>query len=278
MAVRPLPGGANLAGITIGVGDYWSAESFADHDAAPTGPTWGLGDVLAALLLGEAISAVVGLIWLAATGTPVTAVSVTTPPTGFLLATEVGLWAGFGGVPAYAAIVKGSGSIVKDFGLRLRPWPDVPLGIVLGVLAQFAVDLLYMPLAHLIPGLSKSLSQPTTELFGGRGDRGYFLITLLVAVGAPIFEELLFRGLLLRSLQRRFSKRSNRWAHWIPLVGSAAIFALMHLEPADLLGLFLVGLLLGELAIRSKRLGPGMVTHASFNLVAVVLTFVGQHH
>ncbi len=49
---------------------------------------------------------------------------------------------------APASAASGTGSIVADYGVRLRPWPDIPLGIAVGVAAQFAlVPLLELPLA-----------------------------------------------------------------------------------------------------------------------------------
>ena len=67
------------------------------------------------------------------------------------------------------------------------------------------------------------------------------LLVLIVVVGAPIVEELVYRGLLQGSFSARFSDRSRRCS-W-----RAACFALIHFRPVEYPGLFVVGLVFGML-------------------------------
>ena len=90
------------------------------------------------------------------------------------------------------------------------------------------------------------------------------ILFLFLAVGAPLVEELFFRGLLQRSLARRFGPV-------VAVGGSAVAFGLAHFEALQLAALILFGLVLGLLADRTGRLGPGIVAHATFN-AATVLT------
>jgi membrane protease YdiL (CAAX protease family) len=92
-----------------------------------------------------------------------------------------------------------------------------------------------------------------------------------VTVGAPVVEELFFRGLVLRSLQRRFPDTAA-----VPL--SAVVFGLAHLQALSAAGLLVVvtsltalGVVLALLAVRSGRLGPAMWAHATFNAFTVVV-------
>jgi membrane protease YdiL (CAAX protease family) len=82
-------------------------------------------------------------------------------------------------------------------------------------------------------------------------------------VCAPVVEELFYRGLLLRSMERR-------WGTAVAVVGSSVVFALVHFQPYDLLPLALAGLLFGTLRARSGRLGPGIWAHVAFNLTAII--------
>ena len=61
-----------------------------------------------------------------------------------------------------------------------------------------------------------------------------------------------------------FKIANARWA----IVGSAMIFALLHVHWPDPVPLFLLGLVLGWLAYRTQSLIPGIVLHAMFNAVA----------
>ena len=82
-------------------------------------------------------------------------------------------------------------------------------------------------------------------------------------IGAPVIEELFFRGLLFRSLRRRFGP-------WPAIVGSAVVFGLAHFELLQLPALIAFGLVLGFMAEKSGRLGPGIVAHAAFNAATVL--------
>jgi uncharacterized protein len=53
-------------------------------------------------------------------------------------------------------------------------------------------------------------------------------------------------------------------------VGSSVVFGLAHFEPLQLPALILFGVVLGVLAQRTGRLGPGIVAHATFNAVTVL--------
>ncbi|MDQ4070068.1 MAG: CPBP family intramembrane metalloprotease, partial [Actinomycetota bacterium] len=104
----------------------------------------------------------------------------------------------------------------------------------------------------------------------------YVGLLVAVVVGAPIVEELFFRGLLLRSLQRRFSPG-------LAVAISSVVFGLAHFSPLPFRAVILVmvslsvfGAVLAILAVRTGRLGPSIVAHATFNLFTILyLTFNG---
>ncbi|MBQ8711608.1 MAG: CPBP family intramembrane metalloprotease [Prevotella sp.] len=87
---------------------------------------------------------------------------------------------------------------------------------------------------------------------------GYFAVGLL----APVCEELVFRGAVLRSLLG--------WAkhHWTAIAVSALFFALVHANPAQMPHAFLVGLLLGWLYYRTDSVVPGVAFHWVNNSIA----------
>jgi membrane protease YdiL (CAAX protease family) len=202
------------------------------------------------------LSNLVALAWLGATGHDT--------GVGVLLAFDAGQWAGLVGAVHLATTRKGSGSVVEDFGLRIR-LSDAPLGLAVGAVSQFAlVPLLYLPLRLLAPDRARELSKPAKQLFDGVHGAQLALLVLLVVIGAPIVEELFFRGLLLRALRRRYGP--------VPAIAlSAALFGLAHFEPLQTIALAAFGAVLGWLAERSGRLGPGIFAHCAFNLATVVV-------
>ncbi|MGB8859794.1 MAG: type II CAAX endopeptidase family protein [Ilumatobacteraceae bacterium] len=159
----------------------------------------------------------------------------------------------------------GTGSLSADFGLLFRPVDLV--GIPLGVLTQLVlVRLVYLPLESIWPKtftLDK-IEQRARSTYDNAHGGGLILLVLVVVVGAPLVEELTFRGLLQGAFTRRL-------ADWIGVVVVAAWFAVIHFQPVEIPGLFVVGLVLGACAVRSGRLGLGVITHLAFNATGLVL-------
>jgi CAAX protease family protein len=224
-------------------------------------PRWGLGDAALGWLVGVLATAVVAGIWVGASGSDDLSLTA-------LAVSEVALWIGLVGAPVMASRRKGSGDLGRDFGFRAG-WSDAGIGVPVGVVSQLLlVPLLYLPIQWLLG--DRDLSEPAREVIGeAHGAGPLALLAVVLVVGAPVAEELFFRGLLLRSLQRRFaaSPRADVWA----VGGSALAFGLAHFELLQLPALVLFGVILGVLAVRYGRLGPGMWAHAVFNLVTVLL-------
>ena len=170
---------------------------------------------------------------------------------------------------------KGTGSVLRDYGLSLRPWPDVPLGILVGVGSQYVlVPVAEAPLVPFVHHLYTRLGHPAESLTGHAFGPGLVVLAVLVCVGSPVVEELFFRGLLLRALLGSFQEIGPRLAPAISIILTALVFALVHFEALQFLGLAGFGLVLGYLAWRTGRLGPSIVAHMAFNTVTIVAIVV----
>ncbi|MGL5957463.1 MAG: lysostaphin resistance A-like protein [Phocaeicola sp.] len=86
-----------------------------------------------------------------------------------------------------------------------------------------------------------------------------------ICVGAPLFEEFLFRGAIQGHLQR--ISPNPRWA----ILASAFLFGLVHGNPAQISFAFLFGLMIGELYYRSGSLMPGIILHFINNTTSLLL-------
>lgn len=214
---------------------------------------WGMGDAAAGAAIGFFASAIVASVWTAVTGADVESL-------GALAAGQVGLWLGLFGWPLVATRAKGSGSLVADFGLRARPGDAI--GLVVGIVCQLIVIPVLYLLVQLFTG-DLDVEAPARELADRAHGAGFVVLAVLVVFGAPVVEELFFRGLLLRAAEHRFG---TRWA----LAISSVAFAASHFQLVQLPGLALVGLIFGILVVRTGRLGPGIAAHVAFNATAVV--------
>jgi membrane protease YdiL (CAAX protease family) len=161
----------------------------------------------------------------------------------------------------------GSGDPIVDYGISFEPIDVAGIGV--GVLCQLVlINLVYLPLEALWPGTFnddriQENARTLTDLVDGSSA---VVLVLLVVVGAPVVEELFYRGLLQRSLAARFDES-------IVLVGVAAVFALVHFRPIEYPGLFAFGLVLGACALITGRLGLAIVTHMAFNATGLVLAW-----
>ncbi len=198
------------------------------------------------------------------------------PPWWVTIVGLAGLWMGFLGAVFLASRTRGSGHPASDMGLRIAWW-DAPVGIVIGIAGQLAVDLLYLPFEHIVPGLQHELNAPANRLTGGFHGADLAVIGVLTVVVVPVVEELFFRGLVLQSLVRLFRGVGRRLGPALAIVSTGILFALAHAEPVQLAGLALFGVVLSVIAYRTGRLGACMFAHAAFNgFAVVVVAFQGR--
>ena len=160
------------------------------------------------------------------------------------------------------------------FGMR-RPASPAFFGIaaIVGLLLPPLGGMITQWLAH---------GQPVTQNVAQMGQnatpvmRAVFAL-MVVSIG-PLVEELLFRGVLLSALLRRFPVA---WS----VAGCVVLFGLVHLPGLHfrwfaLPDLMLLALALCWLRLKSGSLWPSVVAHGVNNTVAMVALFVAvaQHH
>lgn len=94
--------------------------------------------------------------------------------------------------------------------------------------------------------------------------RTFLMLTLTVSVGAPIMEELAFRGMLYPGLRRLLAGASARHARWMAVCLTGAIFSAAHQSPSAALPLFGFGAFMCLVRDRYGLL-TCMAAHACFN-------------
>lgn len=192
---------------------------------------------------------------------------------GPLIGEELSVFDLFGVVATFQAI-----GVFVGLGVLARsrePWrkalradfaPEDIRGLLEGVGLQIGLSIALALVIQMFGG-----ELPTQEVVDearlAAGGLDQIVVFVSLVLLAPVSEELVFRGVLLRGLQARYGV-------WPAIVGSAAAFALVHLlDPNLLLAMplfFALGLVLGYAAVRTGRLGRAITLHAGFNLVTVV--------
>ena len=135
-----------------------------------------------------------------------------------------------------------------------------PLDAFAGLTAGFGAFLVAVFITNIAVNVSSLYSQSAEaysrqeELLQGN----QALEILYVCVLGPIMEEVLCRGLILRTLRRSFSDRTVLWA-------TALFFALIHGNLYQIFFTLPLGVLLGYLALRFDSALPGVFLHVAFN-------------
>ncbi len=109
------------------------------------------------------------------------------------------------------------------------------------------------------------LSSDVTAVFGG-GSVGLVLSAVLVAVAAPLVEELAFRGVVLPVW-------AGSLGEWGGILASAALYAAFHFSLWWFLPTFVLGIALGWLVRSRGGLMPAIALHVLYNTAAVVAAF-----
>lgn len=254
-------------------------------DAPPPGIRWGLPDaaiVIGIFLVTIGLSFLYLVLHLPAAQGPFTLVDALA---SYLLV-------------AVAVIVisrrRGLGRLARDFGLAFRP---IDLAIGLGIAALAKVVQVVVAL-FVIAGTGHA---PTRSNVSFGHDPTWIIINgfLVGSIVAPVVEELVFRGLLLRAIRNAFLRGRRRAPHPQPaaakvrsratalaIVLSAAIFSAGHLyETVGDLSLFLsiafslfaVGVLHAWVTVATGRLGAAIVSHVLFNTFGIAIALALVH-
>ena len=93
------------------------------------------------------------------------------------------------------------------------------------------------------------------------------LMVLNVVILAPVFEELLFRGLIFHRLQDKYSPTTA-------MIISAALFALIHFDLKVFPALFTLGFIAAYAVHRTGSIMPAIGMHLLNNMIAISLTLV----
>lgn len=187
-------------------------------------------------------------------------------PIRVLVLAQIPLWAGLVGIPWLISRRRGTGSLVRDYRLRMH-WTDVPVGLGAGVATQIFV-LLIIPIYDALGIDPDEIGESAQQLADKADDPlSVALLVLMAVVGAAVAEEICYRGLWIRALER--------FGAPVAIGLSSLVFAAVHFDALTIPPLFVFGVVAGVLTTRSGRLGPAIWAHVGFNALAVVALVAG---
>lgn len=144
------------------------------------------------------------------------------------------------------------------WGSAKSQWPMllllVPLTLCMALSLQ-PVTWLQLPSWGVEGSLKGAMQQPLLAL-------------LAMGVGAPVLEEMLFRGILLPGLARNYGPTKA-------ILQTSLLFGIIHFNPSQALSAFLIGLFLGWVYVRTQSLWACILVHATNNIGAWLMMYWG---
>jgi uncharacterized protein len=117
------------------------------------------------------------------------------------------------------------------------------------------------PLTALIP-----MSESTKVTFMNSGKLPGIFTLFQSVIAAPILEELIFRGIILDGLLKKYSPTKS-------ILISSLIFGLIHLDRFQFVNALLIGIFFGWIYYRSRSLTLSIIIHAVANLASILMRY-----
>lgn len=180
-------------------------------------------------------------------------------------------------------------SLLRDIGVAVfvvvlvtkrfrRPIAEIGLttgnffkNVVTGLVGYLAIIPALLVLLFVLAAIARIFSyepppQPVVEMYLKESTEPYLLFfTLFVAIVGPAIEEIFFRGFTYKALRARFGIKSA-------MLGSALIFAALHMNFIAFFPILFLGLFLAYLYEKTGSLVPSMTVHMLHNFIMVALT------
>ena len=147
----------------------------------------------------------------------------------------------------------GTGKVISFSTVRLNP-----VLLLWACLFLVAVGVVIEPLLALLPEF------PSMQPDMGRG----IWTVVMLLVFAPVFEELLCRGVVLGSLRTKYGV-------WVAWLGSSLFFGVLHLAPQLVVNACIIGLILGYICLATDSIWAPMILHAVNNAIAYATLLLG---
>lgn len=185
------------------------------------------------------------------------------------IVSQLALWTALVGTCIVVSGRRGSSSLLRDFGWKFRK-QDIGFGLAGAIAGRIVAALVILP----FPMPFKNPSAPERGVFDRVADRpiDWIVLVAIVCIGAPLIEELFFRGLMQPRLVERFGTA-------LGLVATAVLFGAAHMTNWQGAATYIYvisiaggGFVLGLLRHATGRLGPSTWAHFFFNAQAVALT------
>lgn len=148
------------------------------------------------------------------------------------------------------------------------PLVIIPLSVLTVLGAQYFITYMTLPLQALLIAMF-GMETATTQMLVPSNVWEFLLAFAALCIVAPVVEEILCRGVLIRLFER--------YGMAIALLSSSCAFAMLHFEARSFIQIFFIGMLLGVFRICTGSVIPCIIMHSANNLLSLCqLTFFSE--
>ena len=141
----------------------------------------------------------------------------------------------------------------SSFNLNIENKRIIPYLIIGSIVLLFGI---ISPIGGLIP-MPEYIKESLIQLVGRKG----FYTFILMVMAAPVLEELIFRGIILEGLLKKYSPLAS-------IIISSLLFGIAHFNPWQFVTGFIIGIFSGWVYYKTRSLLPSIIIHAAANLSA----------
>jgi|SRR6056297_75651 len=118
-----------------------------------------------------------------------------------------------------------------------------------------------MPIINLVP-----MPEFMQEIFLEFAQQDGLFSFIAIVIAAPVIEELIFRGIILDGLLKKYSPAKS-------IILSSVLFGIVHLNPWQFISALIVGVFSGWVYYKTRKLSLSILIHAANNLFAFAMVY-----
>ncbi len=160
-------------------------------------------------------------------------------------------------------------NVKQIFASNMSIGSSIGLGLAFVVFNMVILSILRSVIDFDEVNVSNLILNPRVEIDATLRTYGFFVTVLTVAIIGPVYEEIIFRGAVLGSVEKHLGFITAN-------IFQAVMFAIVHLDLKLFIYYFIFGIITGLFARKTNGLMTGIILHALNNMfVVIVITVVG---
>lgn len=168
--------------------------------------------------------------------------------------------------PLYFFVMKRYGATLSDLGMRSIGWRSTALWVLKGFGVVFIFNIIFFGIMSQVGELPGFAVQESHIPLFGSSALDIAVAVLVLVIIAPVIEEILFRGFLLKAFLTKFQP-------WLASLLTAGFFAVIHFEFQSIAVILFLAFVLNWMYMRSGSIIPGIVFHMINNALAFAMEF-----